>query len=73
MEKESSWKHVVPRRKNNSRHNFRVRAVKHYWQGFNLDGNQNWFVELNDGRILTKTHNEYNFWVKRFYPNRKVR
>lgn len=47
----------------------KIKPVKHYWYGFNKQGKERWYIELNNGELITNTNNEYDFWVKRYYPN----
>lgn len=66
---DASWQQVSSRRKNNR--DSSVKAIRHYWNGFNADRTHKWFVELDNGCILTEKSPDYNFWVGRFYPNRQ--
>ncbi len=67
---ERGWTKVQSRRE---KRNMQVkpRPVKHYWIGFDNDGNERWYLELSDGKVLTPRDVNYNFWMKRFFPNRK--
>ena len=42
----------------------RVKSAKHYWNGFDKNG-EKWFIELSDGKILTPTDSEYQYWQNR--------
>jgi len=42
----------------------RVKSAKHYWNGFDKNG-EKWFIELSDGKILTPTDGEYQYWQNR--------
>jgi len=45
--------------------------VKQYWDGFDEQNQERWFIELSNGTILSNTDKDYSFWAKRYYPNRK--
>ena len=45
------------------------RAVGHYWNGFNSHGEERWYLELNDGTVITSSHKEYRDLVRRYFPN----
>ena len=47
----------------------KIRPVKHYWNGFNKQGKEMWYIELNNGTLLSDSNKEYEFWSKRYYPN----
>ena len=48
----------------------KVRATKHYWNGFDENGNARWYIELSDGTILSQSNKDYNFWSKRYFPRK---
>jgi len=66
---DDEWTKVVPR-KYQKHQEPKVRAVKHYWNGFDEQGHEKWYIELSNGVILPSNHKEYTFWAKRYYPNR---
>ena len=47
----------------------KIKPVKHYWYGFNKQGKERWYIELNNGGVISNTNKEYDFWAKRYYPN----
>ena len=61
MEETKEWTKVRSRRNKG-----KVYVKKSYWNGFNRQGNENWYLELSDGRILTPIHEDYAFWYRRF-------
>ena len=56
------WTQV--RSKRNRNNQSRIRSTKHYWNGFDKNG-EKWFIELSDGKILAATDNEYQYWQNR--------
>jgi len=56
------WTQV--RSKRHKSHQTRVKSAKHYWNGFDKNG-EKWFIELSDGKILTSSDNEYQYWQNR--------
>ena len=69
------WTKVVSRKHRNPRpqppSETKLRAVKQYWDGFDEQNQERWFIELSNGTILSNTDKDYSFWAKRYYPNRK--
>lgn len=63
-----SRKHRYPRQP--PRQESKLRAVKQYWDGFDEQGQERWFIELSNRTILSNADNDYGFWAKRYYPNR---
>ena len=57
------WTQVRSKRYKN--HQNRGRSAKYYWNGFDKNG-EKWFIELSDGKILTSTDNDYQYWQNRF-------
>lgn len=71
---EDGWTKVVYKKSrrekpNPPRDNKSIRAVKHYWNGFNEKGEERWYLELSNGTILTPSHENYRDLVKRYFPN----
>ena len=56
------WTRVRSKRTRNNQ--IRVKSTKHYWNGFDKNG-EKWFIELSDGKILSSTDTEYQYWQNR--------
>lgn len=72
---DSEWTKVVFRKHRQDRppdstQESRIKAIKHYWDGFDNQGCERWYIELSNGAIISNTDKEYGFWIKRYYPNR---
>ncbi len=52
---DGEWKQVKPRRVRKRK----IFPLNNYWNGFDSNGKERWFAELNDGRIITPRHEEY--------------
>ena len=60
----------VRSKKERSKQQPKTRVHNYYWNGFDKNGFERWFIELTDGRILTPLDSEYNFWQNRCYMYR---
>jgi len=72
MMEKHEWNYVPYRRQRKiqfHRADAKVRAIGHYWNGFDKNGREKWYVELSDGRLLTDKDENYMLWVRRYYPN----
>lgn len=49
----------------------KIRALRHYWNGFDNQGKERWYIELSNGVIISNSNKEYDNWIKRYYPNNK--
>ena len=49
----TDWTHVDSKRKD-------VHVIKRYWDGFDANGKERWYLELSDGRTLTEHDPEYS-------------
>ena len=38
----------------------------HFWCGFNPLGREKWFIELNNGRIVSGDDENYHYWLKKY-------
>ena len=47
----------------------KIKPIKQYWNGFNKQGKERWFIELNNGLILSDHSKEYGFWSRRYFSN----
>jgi hypothetical protein len=56
------WTEVKSRKKRNN--HYGVRFMKQYWNGFDKNG-EKWFIELSDGKILSHTDSQYQYWQNR--------
>jgi hypothetical protein len=73
---EDGWNKVLSKRKNKAKSfnkncenlnlNEKLKAVKCFWRGFNEEGQQRWFIELNNGVTLSEYNKEYSFWLKKY-------
>ena len=71
---EDSWTKVVSRKHRRDKlhattQESKIRAIQHYWNGFNKCGEERWYIELSNGVILSSHDKDYDFWMKRHYPN----
>jgi hypothetical protein len=57
------WTQVRSKRHRNNLS--RLKSAKHYWNGFDKNG-EKWFIELSDGKILTSSDSEYQYWQTRY-------
>jgi len=46
-----------------------IYPVRSFWCGFSPDGNEKWFIELNNGHIIGATEENYKYWFG-IYTNR---
>lgn len=44
----------------------RVNPTRRFWLGFDILGNEKWFIELDNGKIISCTDESYNYWLKRY-------
>jgi hypothetical protein len=44
----------------------KIKPLSHFWHGFNKQGNEKWFLELNNGIILSDSNKDYHFWLRKF-------
>lgn len=44
----------------------RVNPKRRFWLGFDNLGNEKWFIELDNGKIIGHTDESYNYWLKRY-------
>lgn len=42
-----------------------IYPIRRYWAGFDIRG-EKWFIELNNGRVISASDPEYDVWCKRF-------
>ena len=68
------WTRVASRKQRREHHppllqEPNIRAVKKYWDGFDKQRHERWYVELSNGFIISNTNNEYSFWARSYYPN----
>ncbi len=64
--KEDEWTSVVTsrRQKQNKSYDL-IKAIKHYWNGFDTEGQERWYIELSNGIILANNNKDYEWWVKK--------
>jgi len=71
--KEIQWTKVGSRKQRKDKitecYDLKTKPVKHYWNGFNKHGEERWYIELNNGIILSDNSKDYEFWIKSFYSN----
>lgn len=41
--------------------------LKCYWNGFDNDGNEKWYIEFTNGTIITNKDSSYNFWYRKYF------
>jgi hypothetical protein len=78
---EKEWIDVTPRSKRRNSQceiyeertklpfKFRSQPIKHFWNGFDVNGAEKWFLELENGNILSSKDKSYQFLVRKFFPN----
>jgi len=59
---DDGWTQVKSKRRRSQQP--RVKSVRYYWNGFDKNG-ERWFIELSDGKILTPTDSDYQYWQSR--------
>ena len=64
MESQDEWTEVKSRRSRKPK----VYPVDRYWHGFEEDGTERWFIEMNDGSILTSKHDDFERLSRKYYP-----
>jgi hypothetical protein len=62
---EEEWKQVSS--KKYSKKPERKTPLKCYWNGFDENGKERWFIEFTNGSIISNKDSTYNFWSKRVY------
>jgi GH24 family phage-related lysozyme (muramidase) len=45
----------------------KIIPIKKYWNGFNEFGKELWYIELNNGVIISDLNKEYDMWFKKYY------
>ena len=75
-EKDEGW--MTARRKNGVTFNSgdaewtrrSIFPVKHYWNGFDRKGKEQWYLELNTGRVISYRETNYKYWLGIFKKGR---
>lgn len=57
--KPGEWTQVKSRRCRKPK----IYPVNRYWSGFYESGEERWFIELSDGRVITPRHDEFSRWA----------
>jgi len=66
MESEKSeWTQVKSRRDRRSK----VYPINKYWSGFEENGREKWYIEMNDGSLLTSKHEDFDKLSQKYYPH----
>ena len=45
----------------------KTKPVKHYWNGFDKQGKERWYVELNNGIVVSSHNKDYEYWLKTYH------
>jgi len=61
---EGEWKYINSKK---NRKTERKMPLKCYWNGFDENGKERWYIEFTNGTIISNKDSTYNFWSKRFY------
>lgn len=61
------------KKKTNSNEVIHYRPVKRYWIGFDLEGNENWVLEMENGNLISHKDSYYSYLVKKYYSNENIR
>lgn len=43
-----------------------LRPVDKWWNGFDSEGRERWFIELNNGVIINDRDNNYSYWLQKY-------
>lgn len=57
---EHGWTRVKSRKE--KYRNSRVVPIRKYWNGFDLHNKERWYIELNDGKIISSQDKDFNYW-----------
>jgi hypothetical protein len=49
------------------------KPIKHYWSGFDIDGTERWFLELDNGNLISNKDSYYAYLIKKYLPNEIIR
>jgi hypothetical protein len=55
----------------NTRHNdiHTLKPINHFWNGFDECGIEKWYIEMDNGNLISSKNSEYIYIVKKFFPN----
>lgn len=67
---EEDWKHISPKKYRKIERKIPIRC---YWNGFDDNGKERWFIEFTNGTIISNKESSFNFWSKRFYSLTNLR
>lgn len=59
---EEGWVKITSKTQQNKKTTL---PTRHFWSGFDEKGEQRWFLELNNGEILSKQHRDYKQWLRK--------
>lgn len=63
-------KRMIPARATSNcreeKYNTRTSPTRRFWLGFDKEGNERWFIELSNGKIIASTDESYNYWLKKY-------
>lgn len=62
----NAWHHVTKKRKEP-----KVNIVCGYWDGFDINGRERWYIRLSDNTVLTPSSPGYDVWKQRIKKPRK--
>ena len=66
---EEEWTKVATRKNRREKpraQESKVYAIKQYWNGFNNQGDEKWYIELSNGSAMSNRDKDYEFWAKRY-------
>lgn len=43
---------------------------RHFWCAFTPNGEERWFIEFTNGRVISDADDSYQFWLKKY--NNKI-
>ena len=49
------------------------RPISHYWNGFDILGNEKWMIEMENGSFISNKEHSYPHLVKKYFPNDIIR
>ncbi len=60
------WKRVEYGKYNKRLPFFNNDPKKYYWNGFNSNGKERWYLEFENGTLITNNNLEFDYWLRRF-------
>lgn len=45
------------------------RPINHFWNGFDDNNQELWYIQMEDGTLISNKHSSYFSLVKKYFPN----